>query len=260
MVRSFIYSIALLLCATTTYAAKDIVIYGDEDYPPYSYFENGKMTGIYTAILKEAVKKVEGYNVEIKPIPWKRGVGMLKDGKAFALYPPYHHESRPFIWPYSLPIVNETAAVFCHKGILKDNPRPQWPEDYYGLTIGNNTGFALGGDKFKQALADGKIRLSEVKGTDNNLKKLAQKRVDCYMNDRLSILWTLKQMKEKGDYTQNNIVEGATISIEQGFVGYSDTNNSAYPYKLDFIKKLDFEIYKMRRSGELQKIIEGYTK
>lgn len=58
----------------------DVVIYGDENYPPYSYVENGIFKGIYTEIIREAAKEIEGYNVELKPVPWRRGLKLIENG------------------------------------------------------------------------------------------------------------------------------------------------------------------------------------
>ena len=48
------------------------------------------------------------------------------------------------------------------------------------------------------------------------LALMAKRRLDCYVNERLSILWALKRMRMSGDYDdigiQRNLVEGPTIS------------------------------------------------
>ena len=75
-----------------------------------------------------------------------------------------------------------------------------------GLTIGNNSGFSAGGDEFKAAVKAGKIKLSETKGTPKNLLKLIAGRVDCYMNDALSIQWELKKLQKEGKYNGSTIV------------------------------------------------------
>ena len=53
--------------------ATPLVIYGDDDYPPYSYVENGQLKGIYTQIVREAVQAMPQYAVQLRPVPWKRG-------------------------------------------------------------------------------------------------------------------------------------------------------------------------------------------
>ncbi len=259
--------IKLLLClsiATTCSFANpiNVTIYADENYPPYSYNQYNSMQGIYTEILSTAFAKMKNYNVEIVPLPWKRALKLIETGQAFAIYPPYFHiVERPYIWPYSLPLLDEQVIVICREVIFKKSSRPNWPEDYYGLKIGNNAGFQLGGDKFWHAVKKGKITVSEAKGNRENLLMLGLGRTDCYMNDKLSILWELKQLKLMGEYDENGkhakLAEGVTISIEQGFLGYTATNK--YPFKDDFKKQLDSVLYDMRRNGQIQKIINSYV-
>ena len=96
---------------------KNIELYGDNNYPPYSYVgEDNKLVGIYPSILREAVKEITGYKVTLKAVPWKRGLRMLKKNKIQGLFPPYFRvEQRPFMWPYSLAILEEEAVVVCRK-------------------------------------------------------------------------------------------------------------------------------------------------
>lgn len=260
----FISFYCLFFAAGSVLAKIEVVIYSDNNYPPYSYEEEKEAKGIYTEILKTAFSRMDGYNVQIKPIPWKRGLNYLKTGTGLALYPPYHRKKeRPYIWPYSIPILDERVVVFCRDDIFEKSLRPNWPEDYYGLTIGNNLGFELGGDKFWQAVKEGKIKLDEVRGNRLNLLKLIARRIDCYMNDRLSIIIELKRLKATGEYEglkNATIIEGATITTEQGFLGFTATDKGKFHYKKDFVKKFNIEIYNMRKNGELQDILDRYTK
>ncbi len=242
----------------------DVLVYCDDNYPPYSFEEKDEAKGIYTEILRTAFSKMKGYNIQIKPIPWKRGLKYLETGKGFALYPPYHRtKKRPYIWPYSIPILDERVVVFCREDILEKSLRPKWPEDYYKLTVGNNAGFELGGDKFWEAIKEGKISLDEAKGNRENILKLGSRRIDCYINDQISILWELKQLKKSGKYDElkhAKIVEGATISKEQGYLGFTAMDKGKFHYKEDFVRKFNIAIYDMRKTGELQNIVDRFTK
>jgi polar amino acid transport system substrate-binding protein len=259
--------LAALVCvlASTIISAKDtqVIVYADQDYPPYAYKESGSVKGIYTDILKAAFARMQGYSIEIKALPYKRGLAYLEKGTGFAIYPPYHRtKARPYIWPYSIPILDEKVVVFCREGVMEGNPRTLWPEDYYGLKIGNNAGYKLGGDKFWAAVKSGKIKLKEGGSNSKNILKLGLKRTDCYMNDRISILWELNRLKHAGTYNEGTkhvkLIEAATITIEQGFLGYTDRDNGKFAYKNDFVRRFDAIIYDMRKSGELQGIITSY--
>ncbi|MDN3611704.1 substrate-binding periplasmic protein [Vibrio ostreicida] len=249
-----------LLCAALAsagaVASTNVTVYGDDSYPPYSYVESGRVTGIYTVILEAVFSKMPDYNVTIKGVPWKRGLSEAEGSKIFALYPPYKRpEQRPYM-EYDTPILDEKVVVVCQKSVLS-SPKPNWPGDYMGMTIGINSGFAAGGDEFKAAVAAGKIKRSETKGTPKNLLKLIAGRIDCYINDSLSTQWELKKLQNEGKYDGQSVVEGAIISSEQGFLGFV-TDGSSYPYKADFKAKYDKALKEMKQSGELDKIVKDF--
>ncbi|CAM3320695.1 substrate-binding periplasmic protein [Shewanella violacea] len=243
----------------------EVTLYADANYPPYSFTEAGELKGIYANIIKRAVSRMKGYKVTLVGVPWKRGLRLIESGKGFAIYPPYFHvEKRPYIWPYSLPILDERVMVICREDIFFRMMRLNWVEDYYGLVIGVNSGFHLGGDAFWQAAEEDKITVSEAKGNRENLLQLGLKRIDCYLNDRISILWELKKLKLSGEYDEGGkharLIEGVTVSIEQGFLGFTNRDEGRFAYKEDFKKQFDIIIYDMRRSGEMQKIINDFLR
>jgi len=238
-----------------------VTVYNDDSYPPYSYKENGGIKGIYVNILKTAFSRLDGYAVTIEPVPWKRGLEYIETGRGFAIFPPYYHPvDRPWM-TYSTPILDEALTIFCNADVLK-TPRPNWPQDYAGLTIGNNLGFAGIKEGQAEALAKYNITIEETAGSEANLLKVALKRIDCYANDKLSVLWELQRLKAGGKYdpggTQAEILEGATISSEQGHLGYTATDKGAFPYKADFVAQLDKILTAMKDSGEIQKIVDQF--
>lgn len=237
-----------------------VTVYADAGYQPYSYAgKDGQADGLYSEIVKLAFSRISGYRIEIKPVPWKRGMAMLKNGTAFALYPPYMNlKEEPFTWPYSLPLLDETVVAVCTREVAA-KPRPRWPDDYHGLRIGNNAGFLVGGDKFIRAVAEGKIRLEEAMDTRANLLKLGFKRIDCYINDRMSILWTQRKLTSEGklDAAQRG-VEMAVIATEQGFLGFTDRDEGRFPYKTDFLKQFNAIVYDMKRNGEIERMSKAF--
>lgn len=254
--RYIVVLISVWLTSLSVQAKTDITIYGDDSYPPYSYVESGRLTGIYTVILEKIFSKMPEYNVTLKGTPWKRGLSEIEANKIFALYPPYKRpEQRPYM-EYEVPILDEKLVVVCQKSVLS-NPRPNWPQDYMGLLIGNNSGFSAGGDEFRAAVKAGDIKLTETKGTPKNLLKLIAGRVDCYMNDALSIQWELKKLANEGKYDGKSVVQGATISSEQGFLGIV-TNGTAFPYKQDFKTKYHEVLNQMKASGEIDSIVSDF--
>ncbi|MHA4866142.1 substrate-binding periplasmic protein [Duganella sp. PWIR1] len=253
------------LCAGAHAADIPVTIYGDAGYPPYSYEQNGKPAGLYYDIVRAATGYMQGYKVTILTVPWKRGMAMLKAGTGFALYPPYMNtKDEPWTWPYSQPLYEEHVVAVCRKDVLAAKPRKRWPDDFYGLTIGNNAGFIVGGEAFDKAVQSGSLRVEEAKDSETNIIKLGLKRIDCYINDRVSIQWTLNKMKADGKYQEGvshaELAEAVQIATKQGYLGYTDRDKGVYAFKSDFVKQFDAAITQMKRSGELETITRNFFK
>ncbi len=254
----------LLLCTCWSSIAAQpptkVTIYGDDAYPPYSYLKDGEAKGIYTEILQAVFKKMPDYRVTIELVPWRRGLKLLATGDGFALFPPYSYESnRQYISPYSIPILNEEVVVYCQPNSLKNRQSNNWPGDYFGLTVGINEAFSLGGKAFWQAVKQGDILLKEGKSNRINILSLYKKRIDCYVNDRLSILWEVNLLIDEGLIPPNwGLTFGTSISSEQGFLGFSNTANDKYPYKERFVEQFNIKLQKLKQEGSVDKIISNF--
>ncbi len=255
----------LLLLSRLSFAQQiEVNIVVNDSHPPYVYTEEGDIKGIYIEVLKRVSKRMDGYTLTMTPAPWKRVKKLIRLGKAFAFVPPYYHgHDWLYVWPYSIPIMDESVVVVCHKDILK-TPRPKWPEDYLGLIIANNSGYdGFGGPVFRKHVKEGTITLTEAKTTQQNLLRLVRKRVDCYMVNQISVQWRIKTMLESGDLTEAekaSIVEGVIISTDAVYMGFTDRDQGRYYFKRDFVQKFNNEIYKMKKSGEIKGIYQEYFK
>jgi len=247
--------IYVLIFSQTLSAQTKVIIYGDDSYPPYSFLDSDRLTGIYTIILERVFDQMPDYEVELRGDDWKRSLAQIQRGFIFALYPPYKRANRPYM-EFEVPILDEELVVYCRKEVL-ESARPNWPEDYYGLTIGNNTGFSVGGPQFWTAVKNGKIKVEETKGTPRSLLRLINGQVDCYMNDKISIQWELKKLIKEGRYDDDSLKQSAIISQEQGFLGFS-TRGARYPFKNDFKKQYSNILEKMKKSGEIDAIVERF--
>ena len=75
-----------VLASTSVFAKTNVVIYGDDSYPPYSYVDSGRMTGIYTVVLERIFSKMPEYNVTIKGAIVKCGVWRSCSGLLMSLH------------------------------------------------------------------------------------------------------------------------------------------------------------------------------
>jgi polar amino acid transport system substrate-binding protein len=253
----------LLVCALfawasasgTATATEKIVLYGDEDYAPYSYVEAGHFKGMYVEILSEAAKMLASdYSVELQPIPWKRGLAELASGRSFALFPPGFKKERDYIQPYSIPIYRETVVLFCNDKTLK-TPRENFPDDFSGLTIGINAGFLLSG-RLIEAANRGVVKLEPAKGNEANIEKLALNRIDCYASDRAAARFSVKRLPGYFSTVNFQLREAVELSGEDTFIGFSVNNNP--PYKADFISKMNAVLEHMKNNGDIARIEKNY--
>lgn len=254
----------LLMCSwlisTSLYAKPiSVTIFTDDSYPPYSYAENGQAMGIYPDIVRSADTLMAEFEIVLQPTPWRRGLKLLEAGRIFALLPPYYYPNkRPYIQPYSDPILDEEVVVFCQNKWLNRKNLTEWPKDFYGLKIGINDGFSVGGQAFWQAVNEKKFTVETANSNRVNLLKLRGDRIDCYINDHISILWELARLKREGAIENANFSIAAKLSIEQGYIGFTNQNLEQYPYQSKFVAAFNVALAELKSSGQLDKIVSRY--
>lgn len=259
MWMNLIFALLFLISLSARAEPIPVTLLGDHNYYPYSYVEHNQLKGLYPMIIRHILSRMPNYHVTLEGVPWKRGLKLLETGKAFALFPPYKREAtRPYIAPYSKPLLAETVAVFCRADILTTS-RPSWPDDYHGLTVGINLGYELGGDAFWVAVKDKKIELKEYGSNRLNLiELLVAGQIDCYVNSQQAILLSWHQLKQESFRQLMPLVEGTIVSVEYGHLGYTNQAPERYPYKDDFVRAFDHSLEIFQQSGELEHLIESY--
>ena len=245
----FILSVFYLF-SYTNLSAREVVLVGDDAYPPYSYLENEKPMGIYIDVLKKIFEKIDGYEVKFEMLPWKRCIKNIKAGRNVAFFPPYYAEHREAWTEFSEPILQEQTIVFGKAEKLKG--KTKWPEDFYTCTIGMNDGFdpeAMAGKKFAIAIKMGLIKIYEAKNNTANLKKLSSERIDFYLNDKIIDI---------SDYP--DIKRGIVAKNNWGYLGFTKNNFEFSEYLNDFKIRFNDAVRKIKQTDEIQKIINSYIK
>lgn len=179
---------ATVACATlsTAASAETIRLVQDEAYAPYMGVEAGKPIGVYADVINEALNRMGGeFDVSVEAVPWSRAVNLVESGQAHGLVGTYFRpESRPWIGVYSTSPMEEKVSVYCRKGVAQAGWN--YPDDFKGLTFGNNAGYGTPGDEFFTMVAGGLITLQEAQTTEQNLQKLDRGRIDCYVQEQLA--------------------------------------------------------------------------
>ena len=242
-----------------------ITLYGDNNYFPYSYEEGGKMKGLYTQMLLEIAKLVPDYHIELKPIPWKRGLLLIEQGSILGLYPPYRLENtRFYMRPYSQPLFKEAVTIFCSAGTFQTTGSKQWPEDFIGLTIATNLGFSLLDSDFWKPVEDGKIQRVEHAGNDENIMAVAiLNTADCYINDRESVNTSYARIQRKV-ITANlktkllPLQEVLVVQEQEAVIGYSVKYLDRQPEYQAFVQAFDQAINTYRDSPAYHSLVKTF--
>ena len=232
------------------FAEEKVVIYCDENYPPYTYIYKNQLTGIYVDLMENIDKKLKDFDIVLEPIPWARAVKMLEVGQAEAIIDAWYRPiERPFM-SYSVPMLNEEIVITSINGKTGN-----WPKDFVGKKIGINRGFAVFKEEDKRLLT-----IEEANSTSDNILKLLTGRIDYYANDKYSILLEISTLVSDkvitpADAKKIKILN--SLSKEDGYIGYRKTSN--WKNKNKFVEAVDNEIEKMKKNGELNAIVKKYT-
>ena len=256
---------AAALLATQAVAAADkisVTVYADNSYRPYSYQQLGKARGVYADIMATAFSRMEDFDVTIEPVPWKRGLKYLEEGTGFALYPPYYRpKERPYIAPYSLPILSESIVAACRQSVVEKLTDFSWPRGFYGLTFAVNSGFSVVRKPFWDAVKAKKITVWHNGDSVRNIKQLLKGRLDCYLNGRLVYDIEVKRMRQDfPDLFLNSepIVEALTIRAEWGYLGFTNHPDHPFTFKDKFVKDFNQQLSLMQQNGEVNRIINDF--
>jgi polar amino acid transport system substrate-binding protein len=234
-----------------------ITLYAEDSNKPYAYLDGATPEGIYVRILREAFDRMPGYRLEIVNVPFRRGMDLLKEGKIMGFFPPYARKDRDWIERYSIPILRETVVAICSKDYRQGNDIRRFPEDFKGARFANNAGYRLAGPQFFKMVEEGDILLEEANTTASNLRFLMAGRVDCYVNERMTILAGLRELAvDKA--TARLFDEVAIIAHEYGYVAFGPDPEGNWPYRDQFVDDLDEVLRDMRDSGEIDRLVVSY--
>lgn len=248
--------LSLTLGINRVNAAEEISVWIDQDYFPYTFNKGNGPEGVYINIIEEAFKNIDKYTLKWVSGSWKDGVTALQKGDVMGLVPPYYRpEKRPWMKPYSVPILDEVVSIVCNKEGIKGKNLKKFPDDYKGLSFSNNTGFASGGPEFTALVKAGEIKVIEDPDTETNLQLMLDGKVDCYINDRLAIAMRIKSMR--GGISK--IRMPGRVKTEQGYMGFSEATGK-YPHTQEFLAQFNKIIDGMRESGRIKQIIDEFKK
>jgi polar amino acid transport system substrate-binding protein len=239
----------------------EVTLVTDDNHPPYAFFEKGRPAGIYVEVMQRVFERMPGYRVRVVTAPWKRALRMAEAGEVFGIFPPHHFPGeRPYLSKFSSPVLEEVPVVACAEAALARKRVPSaggpWPDGYRALVFGVSAGVRMGGDAFWRQVERGEIKIEPAPSVRENLRKVAHGRVDCHINDRLTIAVTWQQLLQATPaLAATRLVEVAALPPEAGYLALSRDGHPG-AVQDDFLTKFNAELEKLQRSGELKTVVE----
>lgn len=211
----------------------------DAAYPPYM-FGKTPAQGLYPEIIRAAFS-VSGIRVTVTGYPWKRALGLGREGKA-AVGGIYQNLTRMAVYDYSDPIYRETLRVcvktghaFPFKGVV----------DLSGKRVGINRGWSYG-EVFDSARRSGLFVAEEATDNQANLTKLILGRVDCVIVDELSLLQIVKRMGWT-DQVETLDLPAVVNSVHLVFAKHSA--------KTDLLERFNQGLVRIKENGTYARIV-----
>ncbi len=231
--------------------AETVTIFGDDAYAPVVYVREGKPAGLLVSILKKA-ETLTGDRYDVQLAPWKRSYDLALNGGGGVIGISFNAD-RSKLFDFSKPIYDDDIQIVT----LKDKSFPfSKLEDLKGKVIGGVNGASYG-DIVDKAIASGTFVVERDVSPSGRLRKLLAGRLDGAFigNGRAGFEITLATHKELLDNRDRFVVLPQPLARDPLHLGFSKSMR-----KQDVIKRFDDAIDKMKRSGELQKLISDTAK
>jgi len=105
--------LALAACALPAASHETIRIL-TEEYPPFNYTENGKITGLATEVVQAVLKEI-GMEGQIQSLPWARAYETAKNSENVLIYAIHRSKEREKLFKWIGPIMPTNFYLFSWK-------------------------------------------------------------------------------------------------------------------------------------------------
>ncbi len=230
---------------------KELVLGTVDDFPPFAYKVDGKLTGIDIDVLNEAAKRI-GVSIKINAYPWKRVMKFVEKGVIDGGFAAFKTREREEFCLYIEILHFEDFYLFVKKG---SEFKYSDISDLYGKTIGKDRGVFVG-DKFEQASKEGKIRIEEVSDLNmQNMEKLLKYgRLDAAIGDLGVMMYYSKSLGMEKD-----IVPIGPVGKKKGAYLVLSKASSSFKDKIGLQDKFRAVLKQIKQDGTYLRIFERHT-
>lgn len=215
--------------------------------PPLEYEEQGIIKGIAVDLVKEVFARMQ-QPITLNIYPFARALGMLKEGKADAIFAIVKKPERELFLDYPNEVlIEQTACLFVRKDapIQFDGGFRPLSAYRFGILRG-----ATYGPQWDEAVNAGIInKIEEVSDYRQNVLKLVNGRLDIIIGPRLSMMYVIKALG------QQDAVKELSPVIENvpTYLAFSKTRVAP-----DIKAQFDRLLKELKDDGTYDKILQGH--
>ena len=218
---------------------------GTAEWRPWQIVEEGRLTGITSDILHELARRT-GYGMNIRPLPHKR-LMIEFENQTIDMEPtvnPLWRENQRSISVYTTPyyITCDIIIVGKDSGI-----KGKSVHDFEGLSLGCGLGYYYP-EGFQEAFENGEIHREDNPVSEKNLLKLALKRIDGIIVDKIQSKYLFKKSGVNPD----------DFEIAYQFQP-SKLSLRLHKHKQDLLPTLNSALEKMKSEGTIERIVSKYA-
>lgn len=257
MIQNFLKNMAILAALSALsfsgHASNEVqtISMCTEHWPPFVVVEKDKpiTEGSWVVLLNEIFDDLPGYNLELKPVPWKRCLRQIREGKVDGTFSLFKKPDRQEYMNFSNPLVEDRSMIWY--STLKFDDAFSWNE-YKDLTP-----YKLGmvrGENFNKEI-DKLINHQDIKpqfvnSEVQNFKKLALGRIDIIVKNERVGRALVDQLH------LNKTVKSASkpAYAKKRYLSFSKKKDHS-----ELINLVNKRISKLKSSGKIRKIL-GYSK
>ena len=253
--RGILILTGFLLLAFSLFFSKQVQseetlsIYLIDDYPPYSWLENGEERGIDVEILRELDQRLD-IKLDLHYAPWKRILSGLKEGTVEAAIQTWWRKDRTAFLEYmSVPLRTTTISIIGRK---ETTVSINELSDFNNLRVGKIRAFSIS-TAFDEAARKNQFDLIEVDHLEQAFKMLEQKRLDILVHSTSS---TEFRKRTHPDDLHFKLIRLMREEREGTFLVLSKRHFRSDATAM--INKLDAAVSEMHNDGTIARIFENF--
>jgi polar amino acid transport system substrate-binding protein len=219
------------------------VIFVFEVYPPYEFYENGRLVGADVEIIREVCKRIK-IDPVFRELPWERALTEVQQGKANAIFSLLKTMEREDFLYFPAESISYEQFIFIAR---KDSGiKVKQIEDLDGRRVGLCRGYNYdptfdGYRGFKREYA---------RNDEQQLMKLKAGRMDVAIMNRQVFMFTARKM---GMQDLFKVLKYEITPKHYMYVGFSKAKGE---HSRALAEKFDQVLKKMKKQGLFQKITE----